>query len=101
MKKKKKAASKRSKIGPVEAYLERLEIVKFTRDRLKPSAQGWIEMRHVYHAYKTWRKKMRLPVSKLSLDGFGKLFPKSFKRETRYSVDLGHNCRHLIGVKFQ
>ena len=55
----------------------------------------------VFQAYQDWRKRRDLAPTALSTDGFGRLFPKNFKRKQAYSPDLKHNQNSVFGLEIR
>lgn len=62
---------------------EKQDILQFALSNLVPS-EGKIFVQDIFHAYQDWRIDQHLGDSELSVDGFGRLFPKNFQRRTLY-----------------
>lgn len=60
---------------------EEREIMNFIFDKVRMTQEGRIFSHELFAAYKSWRLDNGLPESSLSLDGFGRLMPKSFRRK--------------------
>lgn len=61
---------------------EEPRILAFCLDLVKPKENHRISMKQLFDAYNTWLKHRGYDDSVLSVDGFGRLFPKSFPRQT-------------------
>lgn len=75
---------------------EKRDIQLFILDDFIPSKESRILISDVYLAYKSWRKRMKLPGTILALDGFGRMFPKHFERKLIRRGDVVANA--VIGM---
>lgn len=61
---------------------EKTDIIQFALDKIALEANTRVFMHELFEAYDTWRAKRKKDASALSIDGFGRLFPKHFHRAT-------------------
>ena len=54
-------------------------------------------LQEIHTAYQKWLKKLKLGESKLSVDSFGRLFPKNFERISVYRE--GKQFRGVAGIE--
>ena len=61
---------------------EKMDILQFALDSVKPEANNRGFMHEIMERYNLWRIAHGKKPSDLSIDGFGRLFPKHFCRAT-------------------
>lgn len=77
-----KKKSERVRVSSNTIASERTLVSAFTMNFLREAPGTKIAIHDVFDAYCAWLKTMGMPESKLSIDGFGRLFPKHFDRGT-------------------
>ena len=75
----KKTAKVRNQIKAEAAY-----IMMFLSDVLEPKDGGIVPVKKVYEEYKSWRKELGIKKTQVSSIGFGRLVPKTYKRDVKY-----------------
>lgn len=63
---------------------EKAAITQFVVSRTLPDESVRTPMGELFKDYRSWRAKTRRGNSRLTVDGFGRLFPKTYKRATSY-----------------
>ncbi len=72
----------RKRLSKVDLAQEKRTIFQFCVDHVVWQEAAIITMVEVFSAYKAWRKGYGWVETKLSIDGFGRLFPKNFARKS-------------------
>jgi hypothetical protein len=78
--------------------VEKEQLTQFVLSRLVPHVdKKGTPVSDIFKAYKRWRKNKFMPRTRLSVDGFGQVFPKTYKR--RVAWVKGKATRVVMGVK--
>lgn len=78
----KKRKMERVRVSPNTLLAEKTLVSAFTMNFLRAAPGTKTAISDVFQCYRTWLGEMGLGDSKLSVDGFGRVFPKHFKRGT-------------------
>jgi phage/plasmid-associated DNA primase len=78
---------------------EEPRILTFCLDRLQTMPGARTPMREVYSGYQEWLRA-RGHRTKLSIDGFGRLFPRCYERKV-IAAGKGKTMRALIDVRLK
>lgn len=78
----KKRMKKRKRVPESTLSHERLWVSEFTLNSIVEQSGGKLAIHDIFDSYCDWLARRELGPSKLSVDGFGRLFPKHFKRAT-------------------
>ena len=89
--------SKRKTPTRMDLAYERGWILQFVLSRLEPDPCERVAIIDVFTAYKAWLVRYKNTKSVLTIDGFGRLFPKGFLRKP---VCFNYETRNaIIGMK--
>jgi hypothetical protein len=78
---------------------EEPRILAFCLDIIKPEPNHRLSMEGIFEEYRKWLKTRRQEDTVLSIDGFGRLFPRVYPRRT--IVVAGEVKRGLVGYKLE
>ncbi len=78
---------------------EKRDITQFVVSKTRPTKEFNTPIRELFSAYRSWRFHTRRGNSLLSVDGFGRLFPKNFKRASVYHAPLKNTIKCVIGLE--
>jgi hypothetical protein len=73
---------------------EHTDILTFVLNCMVPRPEHFMFSEEIFEGYQRWRKKLGLTPSELSVDSFGRLFPKHIKR-----VSISRAGRTRRGVR--
>jgi hypothetical protein len=82
----------RERLNPEIWRAERARILNFCLDLLKPKVGHRLSMQQIFDEYQGWLKQRGHGGSKLSIDGFGRLFPKTYPRRTMFFEGEVRRC---------
>lgn len=88
-------------LHPSVLAAEKAAITQFMFDVSEPEKGAKIPLSHVYKHYHVWRRSLKLSKSALTLDGFGRLFPKSYERRGTYWAGAKHSLKCVFGLKLK
>lgn len=71
----------RRKIPPLELALEKHCMFQFVMTHVVREEGKRIHMKEIFASYKKWLIAQGCKPSQLTLDGFGRMFPKGFERK--------------------
>lgn len=80
---------------------ESAAITQFVFDTFEPACKTKMPIQMAYDAYEQWRKLNRMPVTKLTVDGFGRLFPKAYRRGPAYWPPVKHSLKCVFDISFR
>lgn len=60
---------------------ERQDLISFLVQNLAHEPESRVFLKDIFAAYKEWRIKLGLPETLVTIDGFGRIFPKSYIRK--------------------
>lgn len=85
---------------PEVACSEKRDVTQFIFEQTVP-AGGRVKtpISDVFKSYQSWRKAHELSKSKLTVDGFGRLFPHTYARGSAHCKALGHSCKQVFGLR--
>lgn len=90
--------SKRKSIPPKVLNAENDAITRFIFERTYKLDDAKLPLCIFWMHYMGWRLGKKLPSTELTIDGFGRLFPKSFKRKSSYWPPARHSLKCVFGV---
>lgn len=88
----------RKNTSPKLLAAEYAAITQFLFDRTTPDSQAKLPMFDMFEAYQDWRQVNKMRPTKLTIDGFGRLFPKVFERGSAYHPELKHAVKFVYGL---
>lgn len=86
--------------SPKWLAVEKRDVTQFIFEQTVP-AGGRVKtpISDVFKSYQSWRKAHELSKSKLTVDGFGRLFPHTYARGSAHCKALGHSCKQVFGLR--
>lgn len=78
----------RKNIPPKILKEETRQIGHFFFECVAPCEGNKLSIHHIFESYKKWRETEGLPKTAVSVDGFGRLFPRSYRRGSTYFPEL-------------
>lgn len=90
---------KRRQLPPNVLAQERDWIRQFVAMKVIPTEGARVTTAQLFDAYKAWLKKHGIGPTVLTVDGFGRLFPKQFERRTIAHPKKAGTCKGIIGIK--
>jgi hypothetical protein len=74
----------RKNTAPKLLAAENAAITQFLFDETEPMKKAKIPLYIFFERYQDWRKRNKFVPTKLTIDGFGRLFPHAFPRKSAY-----------------
>lgn len=89
---------KRKTLNPKLLAAENAAITQFVFDCTFPFRGNKVPLAAVFSVYALWRKKNGLKPSILTIDGFGRLFPRAYPRKSSYWPPAKHALKCVFGL---
>lgn len=91
----------RKSIPPKDLAAESAAITQFLFDVAEPKEGTKLPLQVVFQRYHLWRSKNRLTPTRLSIDGFGRLFPHVYPRKSAYWAPAAHSLKCIFGLSIK
>ncbi len=89
---------KRINLPPKELAAERDAVTQFLFDKCVPLKGSWQPIEMFFDGYKLWRKVNKMPKTILNIDGFGRVFPKAYKRGSAHWKPIKRSLKCVFGI---
>lgn len=93
--------AKRKNIAPKLLAAENSAITQFLFDATLPLKEAKMPLAVVFDGYRVWRKRNKMPATKLTIDGFGRLFPHVYPRKSAYWPPAKHALKCVFGLTWK